>query len=378
MTDALAIEAAFQRGLAAQRSGRAAEAEAAYRDALRLGPHRAAAHNLGSILLDGFRFPEAEWAFRVSLAVKPDHVPALSGLAVALMRQHRLTEAEAAVRQALELAPDDKVAAYRLGLILLRQGRYAEGWSWYENRSSLDEIPLADARFPRWSGEPLAGRSILVWGEQGLGDEIQMARFVPTLRKMGADRITVACLPENMRLFRGLGADHVMSRAGPVAIPDHDFLTPLVSLPLHLGVTRENLSGAPYLSRPERSRKGIGVAWRGNPRNPNDRRRSLPDARLLSLMPEAVELAPAGDMLDSLEMLAGFEAVVTVDTSWVHLAGAAGVPCRLLVSLHGVDWRWRPGEDCSPWYDSVHLHWQKTPGDWDAPVREVVEALAHG
>lgn len=375
MTERHDIEAAFQRGLAAHRAGRLAEAEAAYRETLGHAPHRAAAHNLGGILSDQFRFPESEWAYRVCLAVKPDYASALSGLSVPLMRMHRLEEAEAAARRALEIAPDDRVAAYRLGLILLRQGRYAEGWPWYESRSTIDDIPLGGVAFPRWSGEPLQGRSILIWGEQGLGDEIQMARFIPTLRELGASRITVACQTENIRLFEAVGADAAMGRFGRVEFPDHDFWTPMLSLPLHLGVTLEKLTGAPYLAKPERPRKGVGVAWRGNPRNTNDAHRSMPDARLLSLIPGAIELAPAGDMLDSLHMLAGLEAVVTVDTSWVHLAGAAGIPCHLLLSIFGVDWRWRPGEARSPWYDSVHLHWQTTPGDWDAPVRKVVEAV---
>jgi ADP-heptose:LPS heptosyltransferase len=133
-------------------------------------------------------------------------------------------------------------------------------------------------------------------------------------------------------------------------------------------VTLENLDGAPYLPRPAVERAGgIGLVWRGNPRHANDANRSLSSADLLAEVPGGVFLEARGDLLDSAGRLAALDALITVDTSWAHLAGAMGLPCAVLLPHANTDWRWGLGET-TPWYASLRLFRQPAPGDWAGAI----------
>lgn len=260
---------------------------------------------------------------------------------------------------------------------LLRGGRYREGFALYEQRTNLARMPLRQLGWPEWRGEPLDGKTIVVWGEQGLGDEIQMARFVRDLKARGAV-VWITCNPLLQSLFAGLGADGVSSRIGNVVLPSPvDYWIASMSLPLVLGITLANLNGRPYLLPPPVEPTGrIGLCWRGNPENPRDSQRSLPSPDLLAAtFPGGVWLEAQGDMSASAAQVAGLAAVVTVDTAWAHLAGALGVKTYLLLDAHN-DWRWGGDGVRSPWYDSVTLCRQESPGDWLAPVRTAAAYLA--
>lgn len=281
--------------------------------------------------------------------------------------------AEAAFRAALELRPDNHPVRYNLGLLKLSLGKYAEGWPFYEARHDMWPSEIVKSGIPRWKGEPLAGKSILVWPEQGLGDEIQMARFAPRLRELGAI-VVVVCSPPLHRIFQSLGLP-----AAPLAdglqLPRTHYHVPIFSLPLELGVTLENLSGAPYLHAPADPRRGgVGFVWKGSPDHPNDANRSLPTPALLDPLREHVDLVdlqiPQGDFLDTARRVQALDLVVTVDTSMAHLCGALGVPCWVMLSQPS-DWRWLRGSGRTPWYDSLRLYRQPSPGDW----RSVVEAM---
>ena len=301
---------------------------------------------------------------------------AVCAQASALYAQALDEDAEQLLRQALTFRPAASELWRTLAPVLLVQGKYREGFQAFEARGERLLTPLSKLSYPEWEGAPLCGRSIMIGGEQGLGDEIQFARFVPALRGLGASRITLAVASANVRALASLDVDAVIPRdKGGVAVPKHDCWVMLGSLPHRLGVTLENLSGASYLSVDRRTPHGIGIVERGDPRHPNDANRSLPAGLLRNVLPQAELLQPHGDVFDSLQRLAGLELVITADTSWAHMAGALGVPCWVLTPCGRVDWRWMREGSTSPWYDSVRLVRQDRPGNWPGVIAQVVSDL---
>jgi hypothetical protein len=296
--------------------------------------------------------------------------------AAALLAEQRAEDAEAAARQALSLCPADREASFTLARALLMQGRWREGWDHYEHRPFRVRTSLRALPYPEWRGEPLAGKKILVWGEQGIGDEIMFSRFLPRLRELGAAGVAFACHKLNLRALAQLGADVTYSHTREqVEVPAVDYWVLVGSLPRRLGVTPETLSGAPYLTASRAGPGGVGLVGQGNPLNPVDRARSIPAPLLQQAVPEGRLLLPAGDVQDSLEQVAGLDLLITVDTSWAHMAGALGVSCWVLLPYQNLDWRWLRERADTPWYDSVRLFRQRAPGDWAAVLADVRRAL---
>ena len=275
---------------------------------------------------------------------------------------------------------------------LLRRGDYANGWPALE-AARFGESHFRSRKpslsFPEWRGEPVS--SLVVFGEQGLGDQIQFARFIPDLIRRGIT-VTLYAYPAVAPLFEGLGA-RVVPADGNMAIQRADAWTMICSLPLRLGVRLETLSGAPYLTAPARPQTShrnpdakIGVVWRGGPNNLNDAHRSMPLTAAQSLLdtPGAVSLAPedtgATDMAQTAALIDDLELVVSVDTSVAHLAGALGKRTFLMLPAPPtiVDWRWLEGRDDSPWYDSVQIFRQARPGDWPELIARVKAAISVG
>jgi hypothetical protein len=292
-----------------------------------------------------------------------------------LVKTQRAEEAETLIREGLRRYPGDGDIQSWLPYALLMQGRYRDGFREYEARYARQATIAAKMPLPEWDG-PIAGRSIFVMGEGGIGDEIQTARYIPRLRELGARNIAVACYPENLRLFRELGADVVTSRiVERLALPESDCWVRSWSLPYRLGVELAEVDGAPYLSVDTPKTGGIGLVERGNPKNPRDDDRSAPHGSLQALVPGAQVLTPSGDTLDSLKRLAGLDLLITVDTSWAHMAGALGLPCWLLLPFRQLDWRWLRERSDSPWYSSLRLFRQPAPADWDSVLAAVKLAL---
>ena len=401
-----------------QRAGRAQEAERYYRDALGREPDNAQIHlNFGVLLAAQRRPVEAELAYRRALAVCPQLPAAWSNLGVLLACLKREHEAEQCYRSALRIAPDYRAASYNLSYLLLRQGRFEEGWERFEARNW--QSPLAAwLACPRWNGDALDGKSLLVGFEAGHGDMIQFCRYLPWLKQRGAQRVTLVCQPGLKRLFARLaGVDEVLPYGEPLSLQDYECWTTPMSLSFLFGTRLDTIPpGLPYLSvdpaalRHAHEMLGtrepglhVGLAWKGNPLFENDAERSLPSLaplapladlkgiRFYSLQKEpgddeayaanaAFPLHDLGPLLndyyDTAAVILNLDLVISVDTAVAHLAGALNKRCWVLLPDFNTDWRWLAARNDSPWYPGVmRLFRQKSDRQWSTIVDEIRQAL---
>jgi tetratricopeptide (TPR) repeat protein len=239
--------------------------------------------------------------------------------------------------------------------------------------------------FPRWNGESLAGKRIVLFPEQGLGDQIQLVRFIPALLAQGAS-VTLLTRPSLERLFRqNFPEVEVVGAQGAVEFADPDYWAMLYDLPVFLDIAADNVPAQPYLTAPAGGPAlapgfKVGLKTRGNPKFGNDKYRSLTDAvadALRAKLPgNVVSLEPeqsgAADMADTAAIIEQLDLVVSVDTSVAHLAGALGKPCLLLVPGFSSDWRWIRGRDDSPWYPGHRLFWGDVDGGWVSAIESLV------
>ncbi|TAL32534.1 MAG: hypothetical protein EPN98_13265 [Phenylobacterium sp.] len=282
----------------------------------------------------------------------------------------RPDQAISILRKVLALAPTDRVR-FHLAYFLLREGHDQEGWRLWEHRPARVNLPRT-LSFPEWTGQSVS--SLLVLPEQGFGDEIMFARYVPMLRAQGIE-VTLFTKPPLVRLLSALGAP-THSATGKVHIPPHDAWVLCGSLPRLVG----RCESPPYLpTSPGGS--GIGFIGCGNPTQVNDGARSLPPELVADILswPDVVSLLPehtgAKDFEDTRQIISKLEVVLSVDTAVAHLAGAMGKPCFLMLSTPG-DWRWGAGGSATRWYPSHRLFRQTVRGDWSDVIPNVKAALA--
>jgi len=332
----------------------------------------------------------AEAVYRRLIAADDRDAEPHHHLAGLLAATGALRGAEAEYRRALELAPSAAATARVLAVLLLSQGRYAEGFALYEARHAAPGMAKPPLPQPEWTGEDLAGKRLLIWPEQGFGDQIQFARFAPILQRAGAE-VTLLCAAPLARLFAGCLGVRVLSAEGEVEFTAPDYWVMACSLAARMRVEPATIPGAPYLHALDPPRTPppiepggarIGVMTAGSPTNLNDANRSLPPelAARLAALPGAVELDPARtgarDFADTAAIVAGLDLVITVDTAVAHLAGAMGKPVWVLISSLGADWRWLRGRTDSPWYPSARLYRQGPAESWTAVVDRVVADVA--
>ncbi len=411
-------EALCNLGLLREQAGAATEAEDCYRQAIAFRPDGVRFHmNLGVLLMKLRRFDEAEYYHQQALQLAPNSAEAWSNLGVLLVCTKREHEAEQCYRIALQLEANHAKAHFNLSYLLLRRGEFEEGWHHFETRTwQWYDILYDYFSFPRWKGEPLAGKSIVISFDAGHGDMIQFCRYAVVLKSIGTAWITVVCHPTLKRLFKTLsGADEVFSLEDDVAHSGWNFWTPPLSLPYYCKTRIENIPAPiPYLAAdPTEAAKWlrlldpcvlhVGLVWRGNPNFANDTARSLPSltilaplgsvpgVQLISLQKGAGEdeaqSPPAGlsllalggslqDFADTAALISCLDLVISVDTAVAHLAGALGKPCWILLPDYWTDWRWLQERTDSPWYLD-HFRLFRTPphGDWSHVVTAVVAAL---
>ncbi len=397
--------------------GRAAEARAYFRQALAVEPDcYAAANNLGNLCLREGRLDEAASWYRRSLEARPGAVEPAGNLGSVLMRLGRFEEALEQLDAALSLQPEHPGIHFNKAWLLLLTERFEPGWLEYEWRLKTDGgttavrtwLDVSSGKLA-WHGEGIAGRTILVHCEQGLGDTIQFSRYLPKLKENGA-KVIFVCQKELMSLLvRGGIADLIIGEPeGGKVECSFDCHAALLSLPRLFGTGLSNIpSRTPYLhpgqerlakwkSRIRGSRTKIGLVWAGRPANAEDWRRScalgdygplaqLDDVDFYSLQkgPSAAQSAsPPGDLklidigpeLDDFEDTAAailqLDLVIAVDTAVAHLAGALAKPVWTVLP-HFPEWRWLNNRKDSPWYPTMHLYRQPSPGDW----RRVMERI---
>ncbi len=347
-------------------------AAACFRQTLTLHPNHPLAQNqLICALIRAGKSEEAVGECKSHLRAGPGDPNGWCNLGLALRQQCRYHEAIEAYRTGLRLAPDDARLHWNLSIALLATGQFEEGWREYEWRVAAGIAPPTLRDEPMWRGEPLAGKSILLESEQGLGDTIQFLRYAPWFEQQGA-RVFIDCQLRLRNLFR---------RWIPTEAQDYDFRAPMMSLPL---ITQGLIpTGNPYLQAPPLDfGEGFhaGLCWAGNAANSNDRFRSMDPNFLQPLLNMAginwISLEQkTGDTIEQLaSTLMGLDLIITVDTMVAHLAGALGRPVWTML-CYSPDWRWMEQGDYTHWYPSMHLFRQPSPGDWTSVVREVSQQL---
>jgi hypothetical protein len=333
------------------------------------------AFNAGYAAQTAGRLDEAERFYRAILKAT-DHPESSVNLAVVLNAQLRDTEAEQVLREALGHAPDVARLQWQLSLTLLKQGRYSEAWPLFEGRTWNDPNRRPKLSFPEWTGQPIS--SLLILAEQGLGDQIQYARYAPVLRARGVE-VTMVCHPALAGLFSSLDVKIIVAQ-GSIDIPRHDAWILPASLPLRMGTTTDNIPTEPYLPSREGG-QGVGFIGAGNPKHVDDANRSLPADKVAQVLswPGVRSLEPrdtgVSDVAGTAEIIKGLDLVISADTMVAHLAGAMGKPVWLLLP-YSPDWRWMRGRADSPWYPSMRIFRQGKRGDWDGVLADVKAALA--
>jgi tetratricopeptide (TPR) repeat protein len=382
-------EAVNMNGILLHQEGRFAEAIPIFERAETLG-NRAAASNRGNSLLDMGRMDEA-------------------------LHAHEL---------AVERDPNNPGALYNLSLTRLRLGDWRQGWPDYESRWRFREVHRSPRVFsqPRWQGEALKGRRILLHAEQGLGDTIQFSRYVSMVEARGG-QVILQVQPPVERLMASLAslragqAQTILLDAKP---PDFDLECPLLSLPAVFATTVKTvpLPGAYLFANPELvaekrdqfphlrlhdapcAQHRVGLAWAGNPRYKADHMRSVKLATLLPLLRApgitwvALQKGPAAedllalpgdvdlldgssrdrDLAETAALISTLDLVITTDTCIAHLAGAMAKPVWILLP-HLSDWRWMQQTETTPWYPTARLFRQSIPGDWAGLIERVIGEL---
>jgi tetratricopeptide (TPR) repeat protein len=367
------------------------------------------AHALG-------RYDEALAWYAKALSIDPKHRHAMSNAGTTLQTTGRFDAALERFAQAVAIKPDFAEAHLNAGRCRLEAGDYAGGWPLYEWRWKTVQGVPGRRSFPQplWLGDgDVAGKTVLVWAEQGFGDMLQSVRYAPLVAARGA-RVVLLVPPQLRPLFARIGGVSDVVAYG-ADLPAFDLHCPMMSLPLACGTTLETVpANMPYLHADSarvaawRERLSVlpglkvGLVWAGSHRYLLDRRRSMTlaqmapfatvrDVTFVSLQKDEPALQarepPAGltlrdwtgeldDFDDTAALITALDLVISVDTAVVHLTAGLGKPVWVL-NRYDTDWRWLQGRDDSPWYPSVRLFRQVQPGDWGCVVERVRAELEH-
>lgn len=410
-------EAIFGLGRTSRALGKIEAAILCYRRVIDLDPDNAAAHcNLGGALQAMDYLDEAESCLREAIRLDPYLGVAHNNLGIVLYCKGDDLGAEASYRRSLEICPNNHYWHDHLGTCLNRQGDLVRGWEEYSWgwRKDGPKGCHRSSDCPPWDGSSLDGRTILVYDSYGIGDAIQMMRFVSSERLRNG-KIIVECRRPLMNFMASHhGVDLVIASDDP--LPDFDVQAPLLALLGTMGTTIDTIPAQiPYLSpdpdrfahwasRLDEISRGfrVGVHWHGSPSYFRIRQKSFPLAccEPLARIPAVTLVSlqrgygveqlrdcrfPVIDFGDEVDpglktfddtpaLIANLDLVVTADTCIAHTAGALGVPVWIALP-YSPDWRWFRDRTDSPWYPTARLFRQSKPGDWSGVFEEIVEAI---
>lgn len=375
--------------------------------------------NLGNLLWMSLEFEAAEAAFRRAIEIEPERPETLHNYGLLKFSQGDYLGAIDCYDRLLAQRPDNLLVRWDRALARLTSGDLTRGFAEYDVRFDLNDPAMRfdpklqavrTVPIPLWQGEDLAGRTLYVYCEQGFGDTLQFARYLPILAQRGA-RVIFEAQQELLRLLRSLPGVAELRPPG-LAVPDADFQVPMLSIPSRVGITMETVPAAvpyiapppadvPRLYRPPGTRLAVGIAWAGRAEHANDHNRSMPFEQFLGLCdlpgvtlyslqkgPRANDVAALNaqpvvrnlegqirDFGDTAALVAQLDLVICIDSAVAHLAGALGRPVILLVP-YTPDWRWLACREDSPWYPSMRLVRQPAPRDWRSVMQRVHDMLA--
>jgi hypothetical protein len=318
------------------------------------------------------------------------------------------------LQRSIQLAPEHPTAPFNLAVALLLAGDYSRGWTQYEARWNYEHLAGALPAYqqPRWTGQDLTDKTVLVLGEQGHGDNLQFVRFIGDVKSRGA-RVILAVNESLRPLFLGPNIPEIVSPGDP--LPEFDYWIPIMSIPAVIGTTLENLAEVQYYLTADadlqkqwqatlgpKRRLRVGFCWSGRRDTWINRHKAMPFADMLALIKrnpgyewvnlqcdcteeEERELVAAGvraypgaisSFADSAALLMHMDVVLAVDTAVAHLAGALGRPVWVMLSQFALDWRWLLDRDSSPWYTTARLFRQPQMGDWASVTERIHKYLS--
>ena len=366
-------------------------------------------YHLGLALTETEQWEESIEALNKVISIQDNHAEAHNSLGHCYVSTHRPELALECYDAAIAADQKYPVAHFNRACAYLKMGDYEKGWEEYEWRWKMPNFRPLNCPQPKWTGEDISEKTLLVHTEQGNGDAFQFARFLPLAREK-CNKLVVVCTEPMRLIFKEMDCVDEVRLPGNLPSNIFDVYCPIMSLAGVLGITLKNLpKQAPYLKInkqvvvPKLSKKNkkpkIGLAWTGNPNNSYNRQRSIPVETLMKLTEEKglefysfqypiqeqgkkiiaehgvtdleqelVGFAPTGALLQQMDM------VVTVCTATAHLAGALGLPTTVLLSTQS-DWRWGSTERVSKWYPNTSLIRQSKPGDWDGVLKKCQKQL---
>jgi hypothetical protein len=318
------------------------------------------------------------------------------------------------LQRSMQLAPGHPTAQFNLAVAYLLAGDYARGWPQYESRWNYEHLAGTLPKFnqPRWTGQDIKDKTVLIVAEQGHGDNIQFIRFVIDIKARGATPVLVVDSALTT-LFKGFGIDNIV--AFGEMLPAFDYWTPIMSIPNAVGSTLENLVSMQYYLTADaklqqawqqqlgpKTRLRVGFCWSGRRDTWINRHKAMPFETMLELIKrnpgyewvnlqvdctaeEEAQLAVAGvhsypgsikSFADSAALIMHMDVVLSVDTAVAHLAGALGRPVWIMLSQFALDWRWLLNRDDSPWYSTATLFRQPAMGDWTAVTDKIHKYLS--
>jgi hypothetical protein len=318
------------------------------------------------------------------------------------------------LQRGIQLDPTNATTQFNLAVAYLLAGDYKNGWAQYETRWNFEHLAGTLPKFeqPRWTGQDIKDKTVLIIGEQGHGDNIQFVRFTSDIISRGA-RVVLIVDPALTPLFKSAAIPNIVSFNEP--LPPFDYWTPIMSVPGIVGSTLENLAPVQYYLTADpvlqqawqktlgpKTRLRVGFCWSGRRDTWINRHKGMPFETMLDLIKrnpsyewvnlqvdctaeEEAALVAAGvkaypgsirTFADSAALIMHMDVVLAVDTAVAHLAGALGRPVWVMLSQFALDWRWLLNRDSSPWYSTATLFRQPTMGDWGSVTNKIDKFLS--